>query len=233
MKRLGLAVIGLVAAGFAGLLAVSLLIPADSVREAVKVQIREVTGLDPVLSGEIAVSLFPTGLVRFNDVSLGDRRSNSAALTADQLVVRLRFFPFLVGAIEIADVTLVRPTITVAFAANGTSNWSSHIEMLARALQPSPARMASFSEIRIAAGTGLLHDDGFKSVETLKHVEFALAWPSISKSFAATGQFDWHDQQLDATLSLADFVAALRGQRSGVKLRINGAPLRFAFDGYL
>src|SRR5262249_21734860 len=128
---------------------------------------------------------------------------------------------------------LVRPTITVAFAPNGSSNWSSHIETLARALQPSSTRMASLSEIRISEGTVLLHDDAFKTVETLTHVEFALAWPSISKSFAATGQFAWHEQQLDATLSLADFVAALRGDRSGVKLRVNGAPLRFAFDGYL
>ena len=116
IKRLGIAVAAVVAAGFCALLALSLLIPADSVRDQVKAQIRAVTGLDPVLSGDVAVSLFPTGSVSFNNVSLAEHRAGTPALTAEQLVVRLRFFSFLVGQIEIADVTLVRPTIAIAFA---------------------------------------------------------------------------------------------------------------------
>jgi len=232
-KRLGLAIAALVAAGFCALVALSLLIPADTVREQVKAQIRAVTGLDPVLSGEIAVSLFPTGTVSFHDVSLGDNRTGKSALSAEQLVVRLRFFPFLAGQIEIADVTLVRPTIAIAFGSDGSSNWAGHIDVLAHALQPSPSRVSSFSEIRIAEGTILLHDENYRIVETLTDVEFALAWPSISKSFAATGRFMWHDEPLDATLSLTDFVAALAGEKSGLKLRLAGAPLKLAFDGYI
>src|SRR5207247_3008077 len=220
IKRLGIAVAAVVAVGFCALLALALLIPADTVREQVKAQIRAVTGLDPVLSGDVAVSLFPTGSVSFHDVSLGDNRTGKSALSAEQLVVRLRFFPFLAGQIEIADVTLVRPTIAIAFAAGGSSNWAGHIDTLARALQPSASRPASFSEIRIADGTVLLHDETYKVVETLTNVEFALAWPSISKSFAATGRFVWHDEPIDATLSLSDFVAALTGERSGLKLRL-------------
>jgi AsmA protein len=233
IKRVGIAIGVLVAAGFGGLLLLSLLIPADTVRDGVKAQILEVTGLDPVLTGDVAVSLFPSGSVRFSDVSLGDKRVGTAALTAEQLVVRLRFFPLLIGRVQIADVTLVRPTVTIAFLPDGRSNWSNHVETLARALRPASGPMPSFSEIRIADGTILLYDQEFKTVETLTNVDFALAWPSISKTFAATGHFSWHDQLLDATLSLTDFVAALTGERSGLKLRLAGAPLRFAFDGYI
>jgi AsmA protein len=233
LKRLGLAVATVFAGGFGALLIVSLLIPADTVRDRVKEQIRAVTGLDPVLSGEVAVSLFPTGRVRFDDVSLGDKRTGASALSAEQLVVRLRFFPMLAGQIEIADVTLVRPTITIGFAQDGSSNWSTHIDTLARALQPSQERVKSFSEIRISDGTVMLHDHSHQVAETLTNVDFALAWPSISKTFAATGRFVWHDEPIDATLSLTDFVAALTGDRSGLKLRLSGAPLKFAFDGHV
>jgi AsmA protein len=233
IKRFGLVVIALVVAGFGALLVLSLVIPAATVRDAVKAQIYAVTGLAPVVSGEVAVSLFPTGSVRFHDVSLGDSRTGTSALTADEVAVRLRFFPFLIGRIEIADVTLVRPTIRVIFEPGGRSNWAGHVETLARALQPSPDRMASFSEIRIADGTVMLHDEASKVVERLTDVEFALAWPSISKSFAATGRFVWHGEAIDATLSLTDFVATLVGERSGLKLRLAGAPLKFAFDGYI
>jgi AsmA protein len=212
-------------------LILSVAIPADTVRDAVKAQIRSVTGLDPVLRGDVAVSLFPTGSVRFNDVSLGDNRTGAPALSAEQLVVRLRFLSFLFGRIEIADVTLVRPTIMIVSAPDGGSNWAGYIETLAQALKPSPDAIKSFSEIRISDGTVIIRDEGSGIVQTLTDVAFALAWPSISRTFAATGQFTWNGQPFDGTLTLTDFLAALTGERTGLKIRLTGAPLKFAFDG--
>jgi AsmA protein len=236
IKRLGLAAAALAAAGLAVLVILSLLIPAETVRDEVKAEIRAVTGLDPVLGGGVEVSLFPSGTVVFDHVALGDSAGVEPAMTADELVVRLRLFPLLIGRIEIADVSLVRPTITISFAPNGGSNWSSHVGMLAHALQPSSNQsanqsLASFSEIRIDDGKVILRNDARAITETLTHVEFALAWPSISKSFAATGRFTWHDEIIEGTFSLSDFVAALVGERSGLKVRFSGAPIKFAFDG--
>jgi AsmA protein len=233
IKRLGFAVLALAIAGIGALVILPFLVPAEAVREAVKAEIRAVTGLDPVLRGGASVSLFPTGTVSFDDVSLGDNRTGAPALTAQRVVARLRFFPFLAGRIEIADVSLVRPTIAIIFNADHSSNWSGHIETLARNLKPSPGRTAAFSEIRIQDGTVILRDEAYKIVETLANVEMALAWPSISRSFAATGRFAWHDEPIDATVSFTDFVAALQGDRSGLKIRLAGAPFKFAFDGYL
>ncbi len=171
--------------------------------------------------------------MRFDDVSLGDNRTGVPALTAEHVVARLRFFPFLTGRIEIADVSLVRPTIAIIFNADRSSNWSRHIETLAQNLKPSPGRTASFSEIRVEDGTVILRDEAYKLVETLSNVEFALAWPAISSSFAATGRFVWNDKPIDATVSFTDFVAALQGDRSGLKIRLAGAPFKLAFDGYI
>ncbi|MPZ39442.1 MAG: AsmA family protein [Rhizobiales bacterium] len=231
IKRVGLAVATLLGAGLALISILSVVIPADTVRDAVKAQIREVTGLDPVLRGDVSVSLFPTGSVRFNDISLGDNRTGAPALSAQQILVHLRFFPFLLGRIQIADVTLVKPTIMVSFAANGSSNWAGYIDTLAEALKPSQEWVNSFSEIRISDGTVVIRDEGYRIVETLSNVEFALAWPSFSRTFAATGQFTWNDQTFDGTLSLSDFLAALTGDRTGLKVRLTGAPFKLAFDG--
>ena len=238
LKRLGLAAATLLAAVFGGLFVFTLLIPADTVRDAVKAEIRAVTGLDPVLRGDVEVSLFPTGTVLFDRVALGDG-GDEPAMTVDQLVVRLRFFPLLIGRVEIADVSLVRPTIAITFTPDGGSNWASHVEMLARALrpnlpvgsQPYPDRAQSFSEIRISDGTVILRNQARKIDETLSNVEFSLAWPSIARTFGATGHFIWHDETIEGSLSLSDFVAALRGDSSGLKVRLSGAPIKFAFDG--
>jgi AsmA protein len=233
IKRLGFVVVAVAAVGIGALVILPFLMSADAVREAVKAEIRAVTGLDPVLRGGTSVSLFPTGTVSFDDVTLGDNRTGAPALTAEHVVARLRFFPFLTGRIEIADVSLVRPTIAIIFNADHSSNWSGHIETLARNLKPGPDRPASFSEIRIADGTIILRDEAYEIVETLANVEMALAWPSISRSFAATGRFAWHDEPIDATISLTDFVAALQGDRSGLKIRLASTPFKFGFDGYI
>ena len=103
------------AAVFAALGAMALLIPADSVRDAVKAEIRSVTGLDLSLRGDVDVSLFPTA--RSASPMWRSATAAEPALAADRLTARLRFFPLFAGRIEIADVALVRPRINVVFGA--------------------------------------------------------------------------------------------------------------------
>ena len=117
LKRLAIAVGAVVAAVVVALVALSFLIPAASVRDAVTKEIHAVTGLDPMLRGDMSVSLFPSGTVTFHDVVLGDDGNGEPAMIADELTAHLRYFPLLAGRIEIADVTLVRPTITVTLPA--------------------------------------------------------------------------------------------------------------------
>jgi AsmA protein len=234
LKRLGLAIAIAGAAVFGALAVVSYLIPADQVREAVKAQIRAATGLDPVLRGPAAVSLFPYGSVTFEDVALGEDNSGPPALAAERLVARLQFFPLLAGHIEIADVALRQPRIFVTIDAGGRSNWSGLIASLSRTLSPDPARgdaLAGFSEFRIGNGIVTIRDDARGVIETLNDVDMSFAWPSISRSFAATGRFDWRGEAVDASVTLADFAAALKGDRSGLKIRLASPLIKFAFDG--
>jgi AsmA protein len=227
-KRLGLILLSVIAAAAGVLMTASFMISADTVRQQAMSEIHAVTGLNPILRGEASVSLFPSGRVSFADVVLGDAKQ--PALAAERLTARLRFFPLLIGRVEIADVSLERPIIAIELDANGRSNWSGLIESLARSQKPTQ-RLAAFSEMRIVNGTVVLRDAGRKIDETLRSVDFSLAWPSISKSFGATGRFVWHDEPVNTSITLADFPAALTGNRTGLKLRVSGAPLKAAFEG--
>ena len=231
-KRLALVIAAVVVALVATMGTISLFMPRDSVRAAVMSEIRNATGLDLVLRGDVDVSLFPTGSITLNNVSLGE--DANPVLAADQLNARLRFFPLLTGRIEIADIALVRPHIKLTYDKSGRSNWSATVDALARALGPKanrPAGATSFSEIRIDNGTVDVSDPARGLAETFTKVELALAWPSISKSFAATGRFEWHGQPVDTTISLTDFAAALVGDRSGLKVRLTGTAVKLAFEG--
>lgn len=233
LKRFAIAVAAVVAVIAVALLALSLLVPAGAVRNAVTKEIRAVTGLDPILRGDVSVSWFPSATVSFHDVLLGDDQTGEPAVVAEELTAHLRYFPLLAGRVEIADVTLARPVITVTLWPGGQSNWSGLIRSLARALQPNPGRTAQFSEIGIHDGSVIVHNhhDGNDILERLDDVDFQLAWPSISRSFGANGRFIWRDQPIEANFTLGDFLAALSGERSGVKLRLSGALVKAAFDG--
>jgi len=218
-----------IAAGAAVLTTAGYLISPDTVRRQVLSEVRSVTGLNPILRGQTTVTLFPSGSVSFGDVVLGD--ATKPALTAERLTARLRFFPLLIGRVEIADVSLERPTIAVELETDGRSNWSGLIKALARSQKPNAQRAAAFSEMRIKNGTVVVRNKAKRLSETFDDVAFSLAWPSISKSFGATGHFAWHGERLDITVTLGDFAAALAGKQTGVKLRIAGSPMKAAFEG--
>jgi AsmA protein len=232
LKRLGIASVAVVAAGIGALVVAPLFIRADSVREAVTAEIRSVTGLAPIVRGDTAVSLFPKGTVSFTDVVLGE--GERPALAAQRLTANLRLLPLLIGRIEIADIALEQPHIAVQVEPDGRSNWSALVAALARTLGgASGERMPSFSEIRVTGGTIVISEAASGVTETLSQIELSLAWPSISKSFGATGRLVWRGQPFDTSINAADLRAAIVGDRSGVKLRLTGAPFKLAFDGHM
>ncbi len=214
-----------------GLVAMSWFLNRDALRQAVEAQIRAVTGLDLVVNGGIEVSVFPGSYVSFHDVGLKGGGEVDPALAVDVLTANLRLLPLLLQRFEIADVMLLRPHIRVIRTPDGESNWTPFIEALARTMKPGAETPLSFSEIRIQNGVLTYQDAASPLPETVGDIDLSLAWPSISRSFAATGQFDWHGERIDGSISVSDFIAALSGERSGLKARIAGAPLKLAFDG--
>jgi AsmA protein len=231
MKRLGMPIAAFLGVVVVGMIAMSWFLNRDALRQAVEDQIRAVTGLDLVVKGNIDISVFPASYVSFHDVGLKGGGSADPALVVDVLTANLRLLPLLLQRFEIADVMMLRPHIHVVRSANGESNWTPFIETIARAMKPGADNQLSFSEIRIQDGV-LGYEDASNHVkEGLDDIDLSLAWPSISRSFAATGQFDWRGERVDGSISISDFVAALSGDRSGLKARLTSAPLKVAFDG--
>jgi AsmA protein len=231
-RRFGIAVGVVVALCLGALSVLSLLISADAARDAVTSQIKAATGFEPVVRGAVTISIFPPDSVSLADVVLGDDRSRPA-LAAQIVTARLRLLSLLFGRIEIADIVLVRPRIALKIErGSGHSNWSALIDTLGRTIKPSTERAPlTFSEIRISDGTIVIDDPEHTVREVLNHVEMSLAWPSISKSFGATGQFAWRSEVVEASLNISDFQAALTGETSGLKFRLSGVPAKLAFDG--
>jgi AsmA protein len=231
MKRLGMPVAALLGLALIGLIANSWFLNRDALHRAVEAQIRAVTGLELVINGHIDVSVFPGSYVSFHDVGLKGGGTADPALQVDVLTANLRLLPLLLRRFEISDVMMLRPHIHVVREGNGDSNWTPFVDTIARAMKPDAENQLSFSEIRIQDGELSYEDPANHVTEALDDIDLSLAWPSISRSFAATGQFDWRGERVDGSISASDFVAMLSGDRSGLKARLASAPLKLAFDG--
>ena len=231
IKRLGMPIAAFLGLALIGLVATSWFLNRDALRQAVEAQIRAVTGLDLVIAGSTEISVFPASYVSFHDVGLKGGGTSDPALAVDVLTANLRLLPLLLQRFEISDVMMLRPHIHVTRDAKGESNWTPFIGTIARTMRPGADNQVSFSEIRIQDGTLTYEDTGHQLTEKLDDIDLSLAWPSISRSFAATGQFDWRGERVDGSISISDFIAALSGDRSGLKARLASAPLKLAFDG--
>lgn len=231
MKRLGMPIAALLGLALVGLIANSWFLNRDALHRAVEAQIRAVTGLELVINGHIDVSVFPGSYVSFHDVGLKGGGTADPALQVDVLTANLRLLPLLLRRFEISDVMMLRPHIHVVREGNGESNWTPFVDTIARAMKPDAENQVSFSEIRIQDGELSYEDPANHVSEALNDIDLSLAWPSISRSFAATGQFDWRGERVDGSISASDFVAMLSGDRSGLKARLVSAPLKLAFDG--
>lgn len=231
MKRLGTPLAALLGLALIGLIATSWFINREALRAAVENQIRAVTGLELSVGGSIDISVLPASYISFHDVRLKGGGTTDPALHVDVLTANLRLLPLLLQRFEISDLMLLRPRIRVIREADGESNWTPFIQTIARAMKPGADNQVSFSEIRVQDGELAYEDAANRASEKLEDIDLSLAWPSISRSFAATGQFDWRGERVDGSISFSDFVAALSGDRSGLKARIASAPVKVAFDG--
>jgi AsmA protein len=230
LKRLGLSVAALLTAALVAVVVIALLLDRGSVRAAVDPQVRAASGMELTVAGTARVSLLPTPTVTLRDVRLGAR--DDPALTVDELKANLRVLPLLLQRFEIADIVLSDPRIVVRRGADGLSNWEALIERLEGQLRAG-ATPVSFSEVRIRNGTLTYSDDAQRVSQAASGIDVSLAWPSISRSFAATGEFTWRGERIEGSVSVANFAAALSGERSGLRARFSSLPVKLAFDGTL
>ena len=215
MKRLGMPVAAFFGVAVLGLIATSWFLNRDALREAVEAQIRAVTGLDLVVKGSIDISVFPASYISFHDVGLKGGGAADPALHVDVLTANLRLLPLLLRRFEISDVMMLRPTIRVIRDGNSESNWTPFVETIAKTMKPGAENQVSFSEIRIQDGV-LKYEDAPNHVsETLGDIDLSLAWPSISRSFAATGQFDWRNERIDGSVQRATSSRCCRASGRG------------------
>ena len=125
MKKLLVVVAAIVVLVIAAAVVVPMLVPLETYKQEVVQQVRNATGRDLRIGGEVKLSLFPSLALEVNDVAFANA---SWASTPDmaklsRLDVALKILPLLSGKVEVDRFVLVDPVINLEIDKQGRPNW--------------------------------------------------------------------------------------------------------------
>lgn len=245
MKKLliGLAVVVvlLIAAGV-----VISLIPLDSYKGEIQARVKEQTGRDLRIDGDISLSVFPPLAVSVENVGFANApgASTPEMATIDRLDIALQILPLLSGEVAIDRFVLERPVINLEVDEQGRPNWQLETAEAA----PAPSGDAgggadggaegdagvseiSLGDVRLVDGTLNYVNRQSGQEVTVSEMNLELSLPSLSSPFTADGSAVWNNEKVGLELSAANPRALMGGETTDVAMKVESKPVTFSFDG--
>lgn len=221
MQRIAIGALA-AAAVCAGLfLALPFIVSEQRIRTEVTRSIQAATGITPRIAGEARLTLLPRPAIRLSEVHIDDGSRNG--LEIGSLQASVQFVPLLFGEVKIAAITLEYPRMAVELSPDG--KLVGRLPIAARM----PAEDEDVPELRVVNGTILLRIQGRDRVEFISGLQASLNWSGAT--LTATGTFALGNRPASASLVIADTAALAKGQRSGLRLRLDAEPLRLSYEG--
>ncbi len=94
-------------------------------RADISKQVKQATGRDMIIGGQISFSLLPSPVLHVSDIRLSNAPNASTAdmVVMRQLDVRVALLPLLGGQLHIQSIRMIQPTVQLEILPNGRGNW--------------------------------------------------------------------------------------------------------------
>ena len=224
MRKLLYGLIGLVVIVIGAALIVPSLIDWNGYKSEIAAQVKDATGRDLTIGGDLDLGVLPSPHLLAADVRLANAPGASSPDMArlKTLEVDVRLMPLLSGRVEVASVRLVEPVIELEKMADGRVNWqfapppavgagagapappSGQPE--ANAAGRPPGAGIQLDDIRIEGGTVIYRDRTSGTVERVEKIDARLSAASLSGPFRVNGTLTAHALPLaiDANVGALD-----------------------------
>ena len=253
-----LAIVLLVVVGLAGAGAAALYIagPADFVRDQIVQRVKNETGRDLVIKGPTSFTFYPSLGVSMSNVSLSAPPGMTAPplITIKSLTASVALMPLLKREVEVQDVRLEEPVLSLQVDAGGRKSWEfaaalpqqAKIRLAQAAPDPgivsdAPASLPegrsptlqklTLGDVRITRGTVLYSDLRTNAVETASGIDLTIAAPSLDGTAMVDGSFRWRNNTLTLTSEITSPNEVLRSSSARLIAHIKGQPLDLRYDG--
>ncbi|MFN4353352.1 AsmA family protein [Parvibaculum sp.] len=246
MSRLIAILAGLLILIVAIIVAVPFLIPMETYKNQVASIVKEQTGRDLRIEGDIGLSFFPNIAISIEDVGLSNaswaKEKEMAAMK--EMRAALKLLPLFSGNVEIDSFVLIDPVIRLEVRRDGTPNWQFETATAAAApAEPaagggsgsSGAGVSGFSlgEVSIKNGRASYTNAQTGSAFEASEVNVDLALPGLDQPFLADGSLVWNGDRIAIDLKADRPRALTEGGETPVVLAVQTPKLKSNYAGAL
>ncbi len=244
MSRLIAILAGLLLIIVAAVIVVPLLIPMDTYKNQVVSIVKEQTGRDLRIDGDIGLSFFPSIAVSIEDVGFSNaewgKEKEMAAMK--EMRAALKLMPLFSGNVEVDSFVLVDPVIHLEVRRDGTPNWQFEAAQAAAPAQPADGGSSSggtavsgfsLGEVSIQNGSASYSNAQTGAAFSASEVNVDLALPGLDDPFLADGSLVWNGDRIAIDLKADRPRALTEGGETPVLLSIATPKLKSNYAGTL
>jgi len=217
VKKLAVALVVLLVVAVAALLVLPSFWDWNGEKGRMAALVREHTGRDLEIAGDVSLRLLPTPAFAAGQVTLANLAGGSepAMVRLEELRVSIALLPLLRGEVLVESVTLVKPEVLLEVLADGRANWRLADAPPAAAASPAapagPDTAAAAQPIRIDSflvedGRVRYRDARSGVEETLEGLNAELAAGSLIGPFAANGSAVYRGVPLAFDVNLGQLI---------------------------
>lgn len=253
MKKILIAIGGLIVLVIAALLIAPMVIPVDTYKNEILAQVEKATGREARIDGDFGISLFPTVKFTAGKFSLANAKGGKAGkmVSLEQLNVQVAVLPLISGNVVIDSFVLDKPVINLEVDAQGRPNW---VFTPAAGAKPGTAAGKTMQDGKQAAkadgdsgGLGIsglqlgdvrlvdgriAYSDAKSGVShTVNAINMSVSLPSMASPMAAKGSLVWNKEKIDLVLGIDNPNAFLAGTQTGLNAAVAASTVKFDFKG--
>lgn len=249
MKKLLIAVGGLIVLVIAALLIAPMVIPVDTYKKEILAQVEKATGREARIDGDFGISLFPTVKFTAGKFSLANAKGGKAdkMVSLEQLNVQVAVLPLIGGNVVIDSFVLDKPVINLEVDAQGRPNWvftpaAGADKPASAGKDAAPAKADGGSgglgisglqlgDVRLVDGRIAYSDAKTGVSQTVDAINMSVSLPSMTSPMAANGSLVWNKEKIDLVLGVDNLNAFLAGTQTGLNASVAASTVKFDFKG--
>lgn len=221
-------------------------IPVESYKPQITALVKEQTGRELTIDGDISLSFLPRLAVSVNDVTFQNASWASTPHMAkmEQLEIVLKIFPLIRGEVALDRFIMRRPEIDLAVNRQGVGNW-----VFDTPAQSAPAPAAdtaptneegSFTpqvtdiqlgEISLIDGSVKYSNLATSETYEASDINLDVSLPSLDAPLGLDGSVVWNGDTVELSLDVAEPRAFSIGEASDLSLNIAAPKVAASFDG--
>lgn len=199
-------------------IAVPFLVPLSAYKAELASRVREATGRDLLIAGEMRATVFPNLGIRAEKVALSNPRGFADASMAEieALTLEVAFLPLLSGDVQVKRFILQKPVIRLEVNAAGKPNWDFSPRQVAALFEANPSAAGGLSFVSNAYAAPAANPAAAPakaSISALKN----LSLEAMSIENGTVSYFDQRSRQRQTVTGL-NLDAALPGMNSALTL---------------